>query len=230
MIDQASEETAKAAMKTNVAGIPVQFDRVYARCKLATDPLYPAVLGALKTAPEPDHALLDIGCGIGLLALFLRAHGFKSNIQGVDYDHRKIRSAVGAAERLGIASETAFSVSDARSGLPDHLGHVTILDILQFMPHAEQDDLLIAAASRVGPGGRLVIRSCLGGPNWRFKVTLAGDLLARSVRWMKDAPTEYPTEESLTQVLTKAGLSVRCEPLWGRTPFHNFLIVGTRES
>ena len=44
----------------------------YTRAKLRTDPLYPGVLDALRGTTAP---VLDLGCGIGLLAHALRAVG-----------------------------------------------------------------------------------------------------------------------------------------------------------
>jgi hypothetical protein len=47
---------------------------------------------------------------------------------------------------------------------------------------------------------------------------------------MKAGPTRYPDAAQFQRVLSAAGLSVRIEPMWGGTPFNNFLIVGKRES
>lgn len=210
-----------------VAAIPSQYHRIYSRCKLATDPLYGAVARELTQAPIPELPLLDLGCGMGLLALYLRSDGFRPLITGIDYDDRKIRLGRRAIESLGLG-ETSLAHGDARGELPPHSGHVTILDILQFLSPAEQAALLEDAAARVAPGGRLVIRSGLASDGRRFRTTRALDHLARLVRWMKDAPRHYPTQLFLEKALGAAGLEVNCQPLWGRTPFHNFLITATR--
>ncbi|MEM7387048.1 MAG: class I SAM-dependent methyltransferase, partial [Verrucomicrobiota bacterium] len=59
--------------------------RHYSASKLKTDPLYRGVAGALK-AGDPTLPLLDIGCGIGLLAFYLRRCGMNAPVHGVDYD------------------------------------------------------------------------------------------------------------------------------------------------
>jgi hypothetical protein len=41
---------------------------------------------------------------------------------------------------------------------------------------------------------------------------------------MKAAPTHYPTADDFTRILSPHG-KVRVEPLWGKTPFNNHLIV-----
>ena len=165
---------------------------------------------------------VDLGCGLGLLAFYLRHQGFHPEILGIDYDASKIEAAQRIAEKHYPG--TRFRHGDAREGIPDFQGSVTILDILQFFQHDEQTRLLTHASRAVAPGGNLVIRSGLRDKGWRFRVTYAGDFLARATRWMKAAPTCYPTRESITGVLEAEGLKGEVTPLWGKTPFNNYLI------
>lgn len=199
---------------------PGRWNRNYVATKLRTDPLYTALANELRGSELP---LLDLGCGLGLLAFYLRSQGINVPIHGLDYDSRKIRDARNAAT-LAAATGLEFSHHDARGGLPEHRGNVSILDILQFFDPAEQETLLKLAATRVAPGGKLVIRSGLRDDSWRFKVTFLGDLLAKATFWMKAAPTHYPSAEDFRRILGKFG-EVEISPLWGGTPFNNHLIV-----
>jgi 2-polyprenyl-3-methyl-5-hydroxy-6-metoxy-1,4-benzoquinol methylase len=201
------------------ACFPSHWDRHYAASKLRTDPLYQALAADLAGSALP---LLDIGCGIGLSAHFLRASGIDVPVHGLDYDVRKIRSARQAAASAGLGGVT-FEAHDARRGLPDHQGNVCILDILQFFDPAAQETLLRLAASRVAPGGLLLIRSGIRDDSWRFKITVAGDLLAKATRWMKAAPTHYPTRADFERILGPFG-DLEITPLWGKTPFNNHWI------
>lgn len=200
------------------------WDRFYVPSKLATDPVYGAVAHQLSGSKLP---VLDIGCGLGLLAFYLREAGFHPEITGFDYDAKKIECAQRMARRGGFGG-LAFMTGDARTGLPEFDGNVVILDILQFFTGVEQEALLRAAASRVARGGKLVIRSCLRDDSRRFHVTVAGDWFARLTFWMKSAPVCYPGHELFESVLGSAGLSVRIEPLWGAMPFNNHLITAER--
>lgn len=202
---------------------PRRWDRSYVATKLRSDPLYEAVSAELRGSGLP---LLDLGCGLGLLALYLREGGHRFPIRGLDYDSRKIRSAREIATRSGDDG-LCFEEHDARTGLPEHQGNVTILDILQFFSPEQIDTLLKLAAERVAPGGKLVIRSGLRDDSWRFKTTIAGDLLAKATFWMKAAPTHYPAAAEFERVLAPFG-TVRISPLWGATPFNNHLIVLNR--
>lgn len=199
---------------------PGKWDHHYVGSKLRHDPLYDAVYEELRQSPEP---LLDLGCGLGLLALYLRLRGLDFPIRGLDYDDRKTRSATDAVAESGVPA-IDFQHHDARGGLPDHAGNVTILDILQFFTPTEQETLLRLAAERVSPGGKLVIRTGLRDDSWRFKITVAGDILAKATLWMKAAPTHYPAADDFQRILSPFG-QVKILPLWGGTPFNNHLVV-----
>jgi 2-polyprenyl-3-methyl-5-hydroxy-6-metoxy-1,4-benzoquinol methylase len=199
---------------------PGIWDRCYIRAKIKTDPLYSAVYDELSTSQLP---LLDLGCGLGLLAFYLRERGLTFPIQGLDYDSRKIASARKVSVSLAD-HDLAFSTHDARQGLPEYSGNISILDILQFFTPQEQETLLSRAAERTPPGGKLVIRSGLLDDSRRFKITVACDYFAKISFWMKAAPTHYPTAQDFQRILSAYG-KVRISPLWGGTPFNNHLIV-----
>lgn len=196
------------------------WDHHYISAKLRSDPLYAAVLEEIRDSPLP---LLDLGCGLGVLAFYLHEHGVDVPIHSLDYDQRKIAEAERIAAERG-ADRLSFDFHDAREGLPDHSGNVTILDILQFFTADEIHRLLTLAAERLAAGGKLVIRSCLKDESWRFKASVAGDFLAKATFWMKAAPTHYPTADDFRRSLEPHG-EVTITPLWGGTPFNNHLIV-----
>lgn len=212
-----------AAVRKIAALFPGRWDRNYVAAKLRTDPLYTTLAENLRGSDLP---LLDLGCGLGLLALFLRAEGIGVPILGLDYDSRKIASATRASVSSNLQG-LEFSHHDARSGLPAHHGNVSILDILQFFTPDQQETLLNLAASRVAPGAKLIIRSGLRDASWRFKITVLGDWLAKATFWMKAAPTHYPTADDFQKILSPFG-NVEISPLWGGTPFNNHLIILTR--
>jgi 2-polyprenyl-3-methyl-5-hydroxy-6-metoxy-1,4-benzoquinol methylase len=195
----------------------------YVRSKLRTDPLYSAIHRELENSNLP---LLDLGCGLGVLAFYLRERGLSFPIHSFDYDEPKIKHAEQAISGSGF-SDLTFAFHDARNGLPVHAGNVTILDILQFFTPGQQETLLQQAATKVLPGGKLVVRSCLRDDSWRFRVTILGDLLAKVTFWMKAAPTHYPTAKDFSRILSPYG-EVSITPLWGGTPFNNHLIVLNR--
>ena len=197
----------------------------YAKTKLASDPLYPAVADALRDTRAP---LLDLGCGLGLLAHTLREAGVDLPYRGVDIDAAKIAQARRVAARAGLR-DVAFEAIDLSRMLPAHTGSVTLLDVLQYVDTTAQVRILDAAASMVAPGGRLFIRSGLETPGWRARTSKAFDTVAAVAGWMYSAPRRYPTEALLRERLDAAGLRYAILPLNGNTPFNNWQIVAERD-
>lgn len=196
----------------------------YSRAKLASDPLYPAVAEALQGSHAP---LLDLGCGIGLLALALRHQGVALPYQGVDFDAAKIAQAREAARQAALA-DVRFDVVDLANAYPAHAGSVAVLDVLQYLDAAAQQRLLDAAIGMLAPGGRLVIRTGLDDGGARIRTTNAFDRFANRLGWMKTPPQRYPREAELRATLDAAGLRSSFRPLRGNMPFNNFLVVATR--
>jgi 2-polyprenyl-3-methyl-5-hydroxy-6-metoxy-1,4-benzoquinol methylase len=196
----------------------------YSRAKLGTDPLYPGVVSALRGTTAP---LLDLGCGIGLLAHALRAACVELPYRGIDNDVAKILRARRAATKVRLR-ETTFDAIDIAADLPAHHGSVAILDVLQFVPPRAQDAILDAAIAMLAPGAKLVIRTGLDDGSSRARTTRRIDTLSRALGWMNSGPKRYPDAEVLRARFDAAGLQSEFTPLYGRTPFNNWRIVATR--
>ncbi|MBL9152164.1 MAG: glycosyltransferase [Verrucomicrobiales bacterium] len=225
LADPDSPLSAARARERIALRFELPWHKHYVRSKLRTDPLYGGVAGELRCA-RPDVPLLDVGCGMGLLAFYLRETGWKGQIMGFDYDPRKIKIARQIAEVHYPGLD--FRNGDARIGLPESRGHVTLLDILQFFSPTQQEEMLRQAARAVAPGGLLLIRNCLADDSWRFKLTRIGDAIAYLTRWMRADAVSYPTQRRIRATLEMEGLEGEFRPLWGRTPFNNWLAVYRR--
>lgn len=221
-----SRERARAIA---AAFLPTQrfgsrWDYHYTRSKLGSDPLYPGICDALRGTTAP---LLDLGCGLGLLAHALRDEGIAMPYRGVDNDAGKIARASAAAARREL-SDVAFDCFDLARELPTHRGSVAILDVLQFIPPDAQARTLDAAIAMLTPGARLVIRTGLDERGGRARITRAVDVLSRVLGWMNAGPTRYPNAVALRSKFAAAGLHAQFTPLFGNTPFNNWRIVVTK--
>ncbi len=201
-----------------------RWDYFYSRGKLGSDPVYPGVIEALRGTQAP---LLDLGCGLGLLAHALRDAGLAMPYRGVDIDAGKIARARRAAVRAGLAG-VAFDAVDLAGGLPTHRGNVALLDVLQFIPREAHAGILDAVVAMLPPGGRLVMRTGFDDGGGRARFTRAVDVFSRHLGWMNAAPQHYPDREALQARLAVAGLEVAITPLSGNTPFNNWRVVATR--
>ena len=214
---------ARAFLPTHPLGS--RYHYYYIRSKLCTDPLYPGVLAALRGTHAP---LLDLGCGLGLLAHALRADGQDLDYFGVDIDTAKVQLARAIAERSGLRG-VRFEVADLSVAWPQHAGSVAILDVLQYLPDTQTQGALIAhAADMLTPGAKLVIRSGLADTSGRSLVSRVTYRLAYLAGWMQTKPRCHPTRDSLQTQLDAAGLKASFAPLSGRMPLNNWLIVAER--
>ena len=196
-----------------------RFLRGYARGKIGSDAVYSAVFERL-----PELPLLDVGCGIGLLSFYLRERGFRAPIDGVDHDAKKIAAANAIAPRYDGLS---FRTGDARDPLAFR-GSVVLLDLLHYFDDATQLRILRNAAACVPPGGVVIVRDALRDDSWRYRVTYAQESFARAIRWLKAERLHFPTRATLTSAFD--GFSIEETPLWGATPFNNYLFVFRRPS
>src|SRR5690606_12486547 len=100
-------------------------DYFYTLIKLRSDPLYPGVLAALRGTRAP---VLDLGCGLGLLAHALRQDGQAQPYRGVDIDGDKVARGARVAADCCLPN-VRLEVMDVGMETPDHSGSVTILDM-----------------------------------------------------------------------------------------------------
>lgn len=201
-----------------------RYDYHYVQAKLRTDPLYAGVLATLRGTHWP---VLDLGCGLGLLAHALRAGGQTQAYLGVDIDAAKIARATRAAQ-VAELHDVRFAALDLADALPAHTGSVALLDVLQYLPAARQQALLAGAARRLAPDAPLVIRTPLAGDHPRGRFTRIADRLGHLSGWMRTSPRDYPSREGLLATLASLGLQGECSPLYGNTPFNNWLVVARR--
>jgi 2-polyprenyl-3-methyl-5-hydroxy-6-metoxy-1,4-benzoquinol methylase len=189
----------------------------YAMGKIALDPAYPAVAKTLGNSTLP---LLDLGCGIGLLAAYLRASGHRAPIVGWDVDEKKIE----VAKTILPESSTSFRTGDALD-FSEHRGDVVMLDVLHYFNDKDQEQLLTKVAASIAPQGVALIRLALNEPSWRFTVTRAEEWFVHFIRWIPMQGGNFPTRDEVSLPFAKEGLEVEVRPMWGWTPFNSHLFT-----
>jgi SAM-dependent methyltransferase len=195
------------------AHYPTRFLRGYVRSKIRADPVYAAVFERLRDSDQP---LLDVGCGIGILPLYLRERGFIAPLRGVDHDERKIAIA------RSVVPDADLQTGDARTAI-DRGGTVVLLDLLHYFTSEEQARMLAAAAAHAET---VIIRDGIRDGSWRYRVTYAQEVFSRVVRWIRADRLHFPTRADVIQPF--AGFDVEVVPLYARTPFNNYLFVFRR--
>ncbi len=201
-----------------------KWTRNYSKSKLRTDPVYEATFAVLRD--YPNFPLLDVGCGIGLLEFYLRERGWTAPITGLDLDVGKIKVASAIAE--AHYENIRFELGHAEIELPGVYGNVVLLDLLQYLNPGDQEEVLRQASASVAPGAVLVIRNGLKNSSARGLVSKLADRFGYLTSWMASSVHEYPTEEFIRSTVGAEGLEGQVRPLWGNTPFNNYLMVFRR--
>ena len=190
-------------------------ERYYVAGKLAFDP----VCRLVAEQGGPLGRVLDLGCGRGQLSLLLLDAGLASSVVGFDSDARKVEvaRAAGPDASFGVADLATVPLSPADT--------ILLIDVLHYLPLAEQDALLVAAAGALTPGGRLLVRELDAVPSLRSSWTRGCEWLARKTGLNRGRASVYRPARELMEVLERAGLACRIHGASERTPFGNVLIV-----
>jgi SAM-dependent methyltransferase len=219
----------------------------YVRSKLRRDPCTRAI-----AALAPLGNVVDVGCGRGQLAVFLLERGAASRVRGYDWDEAKVAAAARAAgERDGRAALDATFVradvrdtplaadadadadgdgdGDADDDNDDRADTVLLVDVLHYLPRAEQDAVLDRVAKLVRVGGRLVVREASSGHGWRSVATLVAERIGTVLRINRGGKVVFrDVGRELAPRLEALGFSCDISPCWRGTPFSNVLLVAIR--
>lgn len=196
--------------------------RVYAGRKLRGDPIYSAAFELFRHSGQP---IVDVGCGVGLLAFYLRERNFASPISGFDADRRKVARARAVAQ--GVYRNLHFFQHDVCEPIA-HTGNIVLFDLLHYLPPNDQTRLLERLATRVAPGGMLIIRDCPRDRNARFWLTRLAERFAQMTTWNMNAALHFPAREQIFAAFDENRFSRAITPLWGRTLFNNHLFIFRR--
>jgi SAM-dependent methyltransferase len=163
----AREERAALRRASRSLAFP---ERVHLLVRLASVPW-----GRVLPAFEREGALVDFGCGPGLLAHLLARAGFEGRYVGLDPDPRKI----GRARRwLSEAGPRRFAVGSVEGAAEFAYAQAALIDVLYLVPPSERAGFVARAARSLAPGGLVVGLTSGGGPRWKRRVDAAQERLA----------------------------------------------------
>ena len=176
--------------------------------------------------------ILEVGCGHGLLSLYLALSAPGRVVEGVDIDEHKIVLAQAAAARLRDG-EAAVTFSTSASGaLPDGpFDAIVINDVLYLMPEAVRRDVLAACVDRLAPQGVLVIKEIDDHPRWKYEVNHLQELVATKVlRYTEGDQVEVVPMRHFADQLEQLGLATKIEPIDRWYPHAHAILTARRTS
>jgi len=197
----------------------------YIRSKIRSDPAYQAVFEAVATSDLP---LWDAGCGMGLLAFYLRECGWLGGIVGTDLSEEKIMLARWVAERFYYGID--FGVRDVREPPEGFIGNVSLLDVVYYLQPREQANFFNLVDKVVPPGGVCVLRTALRDCTWRYAATVLEEWFIRGIGWIRGGAINFPRADEVIHGFPDSRWKVAFYPLWGRTPFNSYLFVCSKRT
>ncbi len=121
------------------------------------------VLVSTVEAMTPGTAL-DLGCGEGGDAIWLASHGWQ--VTAADVSPTAISRAQAAAQAAGVGDRISWEEHDFTVSLPDGSFDLVSAQFLQAPVDFPLESVLSAAATKVAPGGLLLVVSHAAGPSW----------------------------------------------------------------
>lgn len=222
---------ADAAARYRRAGL---FAFLFARGKLRGDPIYAALLA--RGLIEDRSAVLDLGCGQGLLAAWLEAatecHGrgtwheqWKSppelrSYHGIELSAREVTRA-----RAALGAGATVERADIRTADYRAADVVVLLDVLHYIDPPGQERILQRVRGALKPAGTLLMRVGDAGAGLGFSVSRLLDRLVRICRGHGTGRLYTRTLGEWASLLERAGFASFPTPMSEGTPFANVLIV-----
>ena len=195
-------------------------DRFYVAAKLRSDP----VVERLAAQGGDFGEVLDVATGRGQLALFLVDAGRAERVVGFDWDERKIALAARAAGDQG-----RFETRDLKTDELPSADTVLLIDVLHYLPRADQDALLARAAAALRPGGRLIVRELDPGRGIRSRFAALAERIATRTRYNRGATLEFRAVPEIIAELERSGLGCRVDE-GPSSPLPNVMIVAERKT
>ena len=210
----------------------------FARGKLRGDPVYRAALseGVLTSG----RTLLDVGCGQGLtLALLAEARrafdegtwpaGSPSPPRFERLAGIEMRGRIAAIARAALEDEAEIIEGDARAVPIERASAVLMFDVLQLMRPEEQEALLSEMATRLEPGGVVLVREADASAGWAFAAVRLGNRLKAIACGTRHQAFHARTRAEWRECFAQRGFRAEERAMDRGTPFANVLFRLTAE-
>jgi 2-polyprenyl-3-methyl-5-hydroxy-6-metoxy-1,4-benzoquinol methylase len=175
--------------------------------------------------------VLEVGCGHGVLSLYLALARPGRHVVGVDIDMFKVRAAAVAAGQLHEGEADVDFETVEPGYVPTGKGDAIVFaDMLYLLPEAEQKSLLLAAAAALRPGGRMVVKEMGTAPQWKARWNSFQETLATKVFAITDSTGDglsFVAPVQMEQWLRDAGLDVTGRAVDHGYPWPHYLIVAS---
>lgn len=206
----------------------------FAKGKLKGDP---AFFGLLEHGLIPDaERLIDLGCGQGLLAAWLRearalyeagvwpadwpAAPRVENMWGLELMPKDVQRA-----RAALGEHAQFSQGDMRSADLGRADVAIIMDVLHYIDYDEQEDVLRRIRAALPAGGTFITRIGDAAAGLPFYFSNWVDHVVFLMRGHSSYKVYCRSLSEWQQVLKRNGFEVAPLPMHKGTPFASVMLI-----
>jgi 2-polyprenyl-3-methyl-5-hydroxy-6-metoxy-1,4-benzoquinol methylase len=207
-------------------------DRFHVRMRWWTCPF-----DAVEQAVPKAGRVLEVGCGHGLLSLYLAVCSPARQVMGIDIDADKIAIAQAAADQLASGGphpsgqHVQFDLVDPDRFPDGEFDAVVFCDVLYLLPVAARRELLDRAIVHVAPGGLVIVKEADQVPRWKSRLATGQELLAtRVLRITEGDQVEFASPAEFAEQLGSAGLEVTQRRVDRGYPHPHVLVAGRRRA
>jgi SAM-dependent methyltransferase len=169
-------------------------------------------------------AVLDIGCGHGLLINLLAADPARSGLRlfGIDHDASKIEAARRAAPPGAV-----FSTRPLASFPESAFDAISIVDVLYTVRLDVWNRILTGCRRALRPGGLLIVKEVVDRPRWKYWMIMAQEALSVRVFGItKGERPHFESPQTCRREIETAGFRVRVErPLKSASWISHYLFL-----
>jgi SAM-dependent methyltransferase len=192
----------------------------YIAGKLLHDPLFQTALAILM---EREGQIIDLGCGLGLLALWLREHGCKISYLGCDLDSWKVNAGRCAAARLTY-EEIEFITGNMLELPLNGATTICAFDVLHYLPPIGQEQMILKLAEAARTGALVLIRTGVRGCGWHSGLAELQEWWIRASGWIPSTNRTLPRLDEMVRKFETLDCRVEVTPLHGIIPFSNYCL------
>lgn len=167
----------------------------------------------------PGGVIADLGCGFGMFAGVCALARPGRQVWGVDVDAAKIATATAL---FGGLPNVRFVQGDLAKAEVPPCDCVVLYDVLHHLRDATVDRVLAEAASRLRPGGLLLVKENDTEPAAKVAVAMSVERLAIATSLTQSDPVRFRSRAAWSAAFAAAGFRVhRAEHLPAR---HGFFV------
>jgi len=193
--------------------------REFVRWKLRLDQIFEF----LAAENLGSGTVVDLGCGYGMALGFAAYGDNRRRLVGCDLDAHRIAVA---RQALGTLNAD-LTVADIRHFELPPAGLILILDVLQYLPVAEQPALLKRCCSALAPDGILIFRVPDSERGPRSTISMAFERLIFAFQGSGSPPRMLPIAE-YRGALENAGMQLEERRFQNRLPLTHVLFVARK--